>query len=40
MFGINGNSACVLVDAEGKLASGQMRGTTIRNTVVNFLSAE
>ena len=40
LFGINGNSACVLIDAEGKVASGQLRGSNIRNTVVNLLSAE
>ena len=40
LFGINGNSACVLIDAEGKVASGQLRGSSIRNTVVNTLSSE
>ena len=40
MFGINGNSACVLVDAEGKVASGQLRGTAIRNTVTRLFAAE
>jgi hypothetical protein len=40
MFGINGNSACVLIDAEGKLAGGQMRGSNIRSGVVNLLPAE
>ena len=39
MFGINGNSACVLVDSEGRLASGQLRGTAIRNTINNLFSA-
>jgi len=39
MFGINGNSACVLVDAEGRLASQQLRGTAIRNTVNNLFTA-
>jgi thiol-disulfide isomerase/thioredoxin len=38
MFGFNGNSGAVLIDAEGKLASGAMRGTLIRNTVVNALT--
>jgi hypothetical protein len=40
MFGINGNSACVLVDAEGKLASAQLRGTAIRNTVNRLFAVE
>ncbi|MEY2407596.1 MAG: hypothetical protein QOF48_266, partial [Verrucomicrobiota bacterium] len=40
MFGLNGNTACVLVDAEGKLASGQLRGSNIKNAVANLLSAE
>ena len=40
MFGINGNTACVLIDAEGKLASGQMRGSNIRSGVANLLPAE
>ncbi len=39
LFGINGNSACVLIDAEGKVASGQLRGSNIRNTVANVMAA-
>jgi protocatechuate 3,4-dioxygenase beta subunit len=38
MFGINGSSACVIVDAEGKLASGNFRGTAVRSMVANALS--
>ena len=40
MFGINGNSACVLIDANGNLASGQLRNTPLRTALVNALSAE
>ena len=40
MFGINGNSACVLIDPEGKLLTGQLRGTAIRNAVENAMSTE
>jgi thiol-disulfide isomerase/thioredoxin len=38
MFGLNGSTGCVLIDAEGKLASATMRGTVVRTTVVNALS--
>ena len=38
MFGFNGNTGCVLIDAEGKLASGPLRGTAIRNTVLSAMS--
>ncbi len=38
MFGINGSSACVIIDAEGKLASGTFRGTAVRSMVANALS--
>jgi hypothetical protein len=38
MFGINGSSACVIVDAEGKLASANFRGTAVRSMVANALS--
>jgi hypothetical protein len=38
MFGLNGSTGCVLIDAEGKLASATMRGTQIRNVVANALS--
>jgi thiol-disulfide isomerase/thioredoxin len=37
MFGINGNTGCVLIDAEGKLASGVMRNASIRNTVMSAM---
>lgn len=41
MFGLNGNgSACVLIDPEGKVASGQLRGTAIRTALSEALSAE
>jgi hypothetical protein len=40
MFGLQGNTACVLIDAEGRLASNQLRGTAIRNAVSNALSNE
>jgi hypothetical protein len=40
MFGINGSSACVIVDAEGKLASAQFRGTAVRSMVSNALTGE
>jgi hypothetical protein len=38
MFGINGSSACVIVDAEGKVASANFRGTAVRSMVANALS--
>ena len=37
MFGLNGNTAGVLIDAEGKLASGHLRGTALRNALANAL---
>ncbi len=37
MFGINGNTGCVLIDAEGKLTSGVMRNASIRNTVTSAM---
>jgi hypothetical protein len=37
MFGLQGNTACVLIDPEGKLASNQLRGTSIRNAVTSAL---
>ena len=40
LFGINGNSVCVLIDAAGRMASGHMRGSNIRSGVMNLLSAE
>ena len=41
MFGLNGNgSACVLIDPEGKVASGQLRGTALRTALSEALSAE
>ncbi len=39
MFGIRGNTACILIDPEGKLASGQLRSSTIRTTVANAMGA-
>jgi hypothetical protein len=38
MFGLNGSSGCVLIDAEGRLASPTMRGTLIRTTVTEALA--
>lgn len=38
MFGINGSSACVIIDAEGKLASANFRGTAVRSMVANAIS--
>jgi len=41
MFGLNGNSsACVLIDSEGKVASGQLRGTALRTALSDALSSE
>jgi hypothetical protein len=40
MFGLQGNTACVLIDPEGKLASNQLRGTAIRNLVTNAMANE
>jgi len=40
MFGLQGNTACILVDAEGRLASNQLRGSSIRNAVVNMFANE
>ena len=40
MFGLNGSSGSVLIDAEGKLAGGPMRGTALRNLLSNALSTE
>ena len=37
MFGINGNTGCVLIDAEGKLASGVLRNAQIRAAVAEVL---
>ena len=37
MFGINGNTGCVLIDAEGKLASGVLRNAQIRAAVTGAL---
>ena len=38
MFGLNGNSGCVLIDAQGRLASGILRSTNIRTTVMDALN--
>ena len=38
MFGFNGSTGAVLIDAEGKLASGPLRGSGIRNMVLSALS--
>jgi len=38
MFGLNGSSGAVLIDAQGRLAAGPLRGTQMRNTVANALS--
>ncbi len=38
MFGINGNTGCVLIDAEGKLASGVLRNVTIRTAVTEAMA--
>ena len=40
MFGLNGSSGSVLIDAEGKLASGPLRGTALRNLLTSALSTE
>ncbi len=40
MFGLQGNTACVLIDPEGKLASNQLRGSSIRNAVNSALAGE
>ncbi len=37
MFGLNGSSGAVLIDAQGRLAAGPLRGTQMRNTVTNAL---
>lgn len=38
MFGINNNMGGVLIDAEGRLASGPMRGSNIRSAVTGALT--
>jgi hypothetical protein len=38
MFGVNGNSVCVLVDAEGRVAAGNLRSTALRNALSNAMS--
>ena len=40
MFGISGNAASVLVDPDGKLVSGQIRGTAVRTMVARALSGD
>jgi len=40
MFGINGNPGCVLIDAEGRLASAPLRGSSIRNVVNNAVAGD
>jgi hypothetical protein len=40
MFGLQGNAACILIDSEGRLASNQLRGSSIRNAVANLFAGE
>lgn len=40
MFGLQGSSAAVLIDPQGKLASAQLRSTSIRSAVQKALAAE
>lgn len=40
MFGLQGNAACILIDAEGRLASNQLRGSSIRNAVMSMFANE
>jgi thiol-disulfide isomerase/thioredoxin len=40
MFGVNGNSVCVLVDAEGKVAAGNLRSSALRTALSNAMSGE
>jgi hypothetical protein len=40
MFGINGSSLCVLISPEGKVASGQLRGTALRAALSSAMSTE
>ena len=37
MFGLNGNTACVIIDPDGKLASGPLRGNALRSGLANAL---
>jgi hypothetical protein len=39
MFGLQGNSAAILIDPQGKLASAQLRSTSIRSAVQNALNS-
>jgi hypothetical protein len=38
MFGLQGNTAAILIDPQGRLVSGQLRGTSIRSFVQNALA--
>ena len=37
MFGLNGNSGAVLIDPRGRVSTGTLRGSTLRNTLSNLL---
>src|SRR5436190_4562001 len=39
MFGLQGNSAAILIDPQGRLASAQLRSTSIRSAVQNALNS-
>jgi hypothetical protein len=40
MFGLRGSTGCILIDPEGRLASGQLRSSAIRTTVSNAMSPD
>jgi peroxiredoxin len=40
MFGVEGNTSCVLIDPAGKLVRSSLRGSAIRTVVENLLEAE
>jgi hypothetical protein len=40
MFGINGNTVAALIDPEGKLVNGQLRGTNLRTALTTALAPE
>ena len=39
MFGLQGSSAAILIDPQGRVASGQLRSTSIRSAVQNALNS-
>ncbi|HUR44296.1 MAG TPA: redoxin domain-containing protein, partial [Candidatus Saccharimonadales bacterium] len=40
MFGINGNSVAALIDSQGKLVNGQLRGSNLRTALSTIMAGE